>query len=83
MAEPISRKQFFRQAFVNSARFSAELLDAFQPARQARLAPTDYDFGADLPPELLAAEAERLGVDPEDKAAVMAAIAERMQPPQY
>jgi len=82
MAEPISRKQFFRQAFMRSARFSAELLAAFQPASENHSAPADYTFAADLPPELLTAEAERLGLDPEDKTAVMAAIVERMQPPQ-
>lgn len=79
MADPISRKQFFRQTLINSARFSTQVLDAFQSATQTRLTPTDYDFAADLPPELMVAEAERLGIDPEDKAAVMAAISEKLQ----
>ena len=81
MAEPISRKQFFRQAFVNSAKLSAELLDAFQPASEPRPAPTNHAFEADFPPDLLAAEAARLGIDPADKAAVLAAISEQMEAP--
>lgn len=81
MAEPISRKQFLRQAFAQSARFSAALLDAFQPAITSRPVPSDHSFESDFPPELLAEEAARLGVDPEDKAAVLAAISKQMEAP--
>jgi len=81
MAEPISRKQFFRQTFFKGVRLSAELLDALQPSSTPPPAPTNHAFEADFPPELLAAEAARLGIDPENKAAVLAAIEQQMEAP--
>lgn len=81
MAEQISRKQFFRQAFLQTTQFSAELLEAFQPSANARPTPSKHPFETDFPPELLAEEASRLGIAPDDKAAVLAAISERLGVP--
>lgn len=81
MAGAISRKQFFRQAFFQTAKFSADLIDAIKPADEAHEVPANQAFEADFPPELLAAEAARLGIDPNNKTAVLAAIAERLEEP--
>ena len=82
MTEKLSRKQFFRHALMQMAQFSSELHTALHPFDTLSSEAPDDHLGADLPPELLIAEAERLGIDPSDKAAVVAALAEKLQQPQ-
>lgn len=81
MADPISRKQFFRQAFFQTAQFSADLIEAFHPHTTQQQSPDNHAFAADFPPEILTEEAQRLGINPDDRAAVLAAIAEKLKGP--
>lgn len=71
-----SRRQFFSK-LLQPARNAA---NGTTPAR----APSPVDYGSlagDLPPELLAMEAERLGLDPEaDRDKLMAALHDAMLP---
>jgi len=77
----MTRKQFFSEAIRQSVRFSFELADAVRPSAEPSKVLTDDTLGADFPPELLAAEAERLGLDPRDRQAVLAAIREKLKAP--
>lgn len=80
MEKTMSRKQFFQKAFIQTACASAELVRELIPIQEERQKPAKYPFEADLSPEMLAAEAENMGLDPDDTETVLAAIAERLQP---
>lgn len=74
MPELLSRKQFFRQALFRTARFSAELFDVVMPEENRFSADSIGRLEADLTPELLAEEARRLGLDPDNRKEVLATI---------
>lgn len=80
MEKNMSRKQFFQKALIQTACASAELIRDIIPFQEEKQKTAPYPFEADLSPELLAEEAKNMGLDPEDKEAVLAAIAERLQP---
>ena len=82
MAETISRKQFLRKALFQAARVSAELTQELIPAMKNQQNLMKYAFETDFPPELLAEEAKNMGLDSHDKEAVLAAIAEKLKPPE-
>ena len=80
MEKIMNRKQFFQKTLIQTARVSAEFAQNFIPPQSEKKKPTPYHFEADFPPELLAAEAKNMGLDPEDTETVLAAIAEKLQP---
>ncbi|MDX2479595.1 MAG: hypothetical protein QNK24_04580 [Desulfuromusa sp.] len=82
MAETMSRKQFFRKALFQTARASAELTQVLIPSIADGQKTIQYAFEADFPPELLAEEAKNMGLNPADKDAILAAIAEKLKPPE-
>lgn len=82
MAEMISRKQFLRTTLFQTARVSADLAQVFLPDLDNRQGLTSYPFAADFTPESLIEEAKKLGLDPKDKEAVLAAVYEKLQPPE-
>ena len=79
--ELISRKQFLKQAVFKAARLSINLLDTLRPPQKKQMMQEPPPFYADLSPQILADEAERLGLAPNDKDAVLAAISERLNKP--
>jgi len=81
MEKTMNRKQFFQKALIQTAQVSAELTQKFIPLQEEKRKPAQYPFEADFSPELLAAEAKNMEINPEDTEAVLAAIAERLQPP--
>lgn len=82
MEKTMNRKQFFHEALLQVARISVELTQGLAPATKNQPTPTHYAFEADFPPELLADEAKNMGLNPDDKNAVLAAIAEKLKPPE-
>lgn len=80
MEKTMSRKQFFQKALMETACASAGLIREIIPFQEEEKKPPQYPFEADLSPELLVEEAKKMGLNPEDKEAVLAAIAEKLQP---
>lgn len=79
MSQNLSRKEFFRQLGQETVRLALQLWPA--PAASEPPPPTLPDqLLADLPPALLADEAQRLGLDPQgDPEELARALRQRMQ----
>ncbi len=81
MSETVSRKEFFRAAIFQTARFSADLIDAVCPIAASSSPSSGNPLEADFPPELLLEEALRLGIDPDNKEEVLAEIGKKLEKP--
>lgn len=78
MGNRISRRNFFGEMIRAGVRGLGDLAESGAAAETPDPTPTSALAG-DLPPELLAMEAERLGLDPDkDKAEVARAVSEAL-----
>ncbi|MCK4507099.1 MAG: hypothetical protein KAU27_01060 [Desulfuromonadales bacterium] len=78
MSDSISRKQFFHEVIQQTAQVSFDLFQTLFSPPDNQQRHINHALEADLPPELLADEAKRLGLDPEDKEGILAAISEKL-----
>lgn len=82
MAGMMSRKQFLQKALLQTAQVTAELTQTLSPSLTNKQEPMRYAFEADFPQESLDEEAKNMGLDPHNREAVLAAIAEKLKPPE-
>jgi hypothetical protein len=74
------RRAFFRTGLKKTLQGLNEVLEASLPDEEHESASTaGPSILADLSPELLAMEADRLGLDPEDKESIARALQTQMQ----
>ena len=81
MNRRLTRKEFFREAAHRALGLAGELCSLVPSADAAPDRSQEHLFAGDLTDELLQHEAARLGLDPADRAAVLAALSEQLSPP--